>query len=107
MKLLAVSVSQLTTVAYKGRSVTTGIFKSPVTNRVMVRRMNLDGDRQADLSVHGGADKAVYVYPSEHYVTWARELGRNDLSYGQFGENLTVEGGLEETVHIGDTFRVG
>jgi MOSC domain-containing protein YiiM len=107
MKLLAVSVSQLTTVAYKGRSVTTGIFKAPVTDRVMVRRMNLDGDRQADLSVHGGVDKAVYVYPFEHYAEWARELGRNDLSYGQFGENLTVEGMLEETVHIGDTFRIG
>lgn len=107
MKLLSVNVSQLTTVAYKGRSVTTGIFKTPVANRVMVRRMNLDGDRQADLSVHGGADKAVYIYPSEHYATWAQELGRNDLQMGQFGENLTVEGMLEETVHIGDTFRVG
>jgi MOSC domain-containing protein YiiM len=107
MKLLSVNVSQLTTVAYRGRSVMTGIFKTPVAGRVMVRRTNLDGDRQADLSVHGGVDKAVYVYPSEHYTTWAQELGRSDLAYGQFGENLTVEGMLEETVHIGDTFRVG
>jgi Uncharacterized protein conserved in bacteria len=107
MKLLSVNVSQLTTVAYRGRSVMTGIFKTPVAGRVMVRRTNLDGDRQADLSVHGGADKAVYVYPSEHYATWAHELSRSDLAYGQFGENLTIEGMLEETVHIGDTFRVG
>lgn len=107
MKLLAVSVAQPTTVAYKGRSVTTGIFKAPVPGRVMVRRTNLDGDRQADLSVHGGMDKAVYIYPSEHYMAWAQELGRSDLTFGQFGENLTVEGMLEETVHIGDTFRVG
>lgn len=107
MKVLSVNVSQLVTVAYRGRSVTTGIFKTPVGHRVMAQRMNLEGDRQADLSVHGGADKAVYIYPSEHYATWAQELGRNDLTFGQFGENLTVEGMLEETVHIGDTFRVG
>jgi len=107
MKLLSVNVSQLTTVDYRGRSVATGIFKAPVAGRVMARRMTLEGDRQADLSVHGGADKAVYVYPSEHYMTWTQELGQNDLPMGQFGENLTVEGMLEETVHIGDTFRVG
>ena len=86
---------------------TTGIFKAPVAGRVMVRRTNLDDDRQADLSVHGGVDQAVYVYPSEHYATWAQELGRSDFAYGQFGENLTIEGMLEDTVHIGDTFRVG
>ncbi|HKN86260.1 MAG TPA: MOSC domain-containing protein [Nitrospiraceae bacterium] len=107
MKVLSVNVSQLATLAYRGRSVTTGIFKTAVGHRVVVGRMNLEGDRQADLSVHGGADKAVYLYPSEHYATWAQELGRNDLTFGQFGENLTVEGMLEETVHIGDTFRVG
>jgi MOSC domain-containing protein YiiM len=107
MTVLSVNVSQPTTVAYRGRSVTTGIFKSPVACRVMVRRINLDGDRQADLSVHGGTDKAVYVYPSEHYRKWAEELGRRDLAFGQFGENLTVEGMREETVHIGDIFRIG
>ncbi|MEP6888982.1 MAG: MOSC domain-containing protein [Nitrospirales bacterium] len=107
MKLLSVNVSQPRTVAYGGRSVTTGIFKAPVPGRAMARRTNLDGDRQADLSVHGGADKAVYVYPFEHYATWARELGRSDLAFGQFGENLTVEGMREETVHIGDIFRIG
>ena len=107
MKLRSVNVSQPTTVAYRGRSVTTGIFKMPVSGRVMVRRLNLDGDGQADLSVHGGVDKAVYVYPLEHYAAWAQELGRSDLAFGQFGENLTVEGMLEDTVHIGDTFRIG
>jgi len=107
MKLLSVNVSQLTTVEYRGRAVATGIFKAAVAGRVMARHITLDGDRQADLSVHGGADKAVYVYPSEHYTAWAQELGRNDLQMGQFGENLTVEGMLEERVHIGDTFRVG
>jgi len=105
--LLSVNVGQPTTLSYKGRSVTTGIFKSPAAGRVTVRRLNLDGDRQADLSVHGGADKAVYVYPFEHYSAWSKDLERNDLGFGQFGENLTVQGMLEDTVHIGDTFRIG
>jgi MOSC domain-containing protein YiiM len=73
----------------------------------MLRTLNLDGDGQGDLSVHGGIDKAVYVYPIAHYDYWKRELGRDDLTYGQFGENLTVEGMLEDAVHIGDIFRVG
>ena len=107
MKLLSVNVSQLATVTFRGRSVPTGIFKTPVGHRAMVQRMSLEGDRQADLSVHGGADKAVYIYPFEHYAAWAQELGRNDLTFGQFGENLTVESMLEETVHIGDRFHVG
>jgi MOSC domain-containing protein YiiM len=107
MTLVSVNVSQPKTVSHRGRSVTTGIFKTPVSGRVMVRRTNLDGDRQADLSVHGGVDKAVYVYPSEHYTAWAQELGRDEFPFGQFGENLTVEGMVEETVHIGDTFRIG
>lgn len=107
MKLHSVNVSQPKTVSYKGRAVSTGIFKTPVTGRVTVRQLNLDGDGQADLSVHGGIDKAVYAYPFEHYAAWAKELGRDDLVFGQFGENLTVEGMLEETVHIGDTFRIG
>ena len=79
MTLVSVNVSQPKTVSHRGRSVTTGIFKTPVSGRVMVRRTNLDGDRQADLSVHGGVDKAVYVYPSEHYTAWAQELGRDDF----------------------------
>ncbi len=74
---------------------------------VRVRRLNLEGDQQADLSVHGGADKAVYVYPAEHYPYWRRELGREDLPWGTFGENLTVEGLLEDAARIGDRFEIG
>jgi MOSC domain-containing protein YiiM len=109
MKLISVNVSQPQTVMYNGQPVATGIFKQPVPGgaRVRVRRLNVDGDQQADLSVHGGVDKAVYVYPLDHYATWAQELGRSDLTFGQFGENLTVEGMLEEAVHIGDRFRIG
>jgi MOSC domain-containing protein YiiM len=85
----------------------TGIYKDPVEGRVRVRRTNLDGDRQADLSVHGGPDKAVYVYPSEHYPFWRRELELEDLPWGSFGENLTTEGWWEDEVRVGDRFRIG
>ena len=107
MKLLSVNVSQPKEVSYNGKHIKTGIFKEPVSGRTMMRRLNIDGDGQGDLSVHGGIHKAVYVYPIEHYDHWKRALGRDDLTYGKFGENLTVEGMLEETVHIGDVFRIG
>ena len=107
MKLLSVNVSLPRPVDYQGRTVETGIFKSPVSGRVPVRRLNLDGDGQADLTGHGGVNRAVYAYPYEHYGHWAVELGRDDFSYGQFGENLTVEGLTEETVYIGDVIRIG
>ncbi len=107
MKLLSVNVAQPKEVSYNGERIRTGIFKKPVSGGTMMRRLNLDGDGQGDLSVHGGIHKAVYAYPMEHYDYWKRELGRDDLTYGQFGENLTVEGLLEEAVHIGDVFRVG
>ena len=107
MKLLSVNVSQPKEVSHNGKRIKTGIFKEPVSGRTMMRRLNLDGDGQGDSSVHGGIDKAVYVYPNEHYNYWKHELGRDDLTYGQFGENLTVEGLLEEAVHIGDVFRIG
>jgi MOSC domain-containing protein YiiM len=87
--------------------VSTGIFKEPVSGRVMMRTLNLDGDRQADLSVHGGKDKAVYCYPSEHYEFWKRELPEMKLPWGMFGENLTTTGLLETEISIGDTFRIG
>jgi len=88
--------------------VTTGIFKEPVQGRVMLRKLNLDGDRQADLSVHGGVHKAVYAYPSGHYDYWRRELDNRELPFGMFGENFTTEDGLAEAeVHIGDRFRLG
>ena len=107
MKLLSVNVSQPKEVSHNGKRIKTGIFKEPVSGRTMMRRLNLDGDGQGDLTVHGGIHKAVYVYPSEHYDYWKGELGRDDLTYGKFGENLTVRGMLEDTVHIGDVFRIG
>lgn len=107
MKLLSVNVSLPKTIDHSGKSVTTGIFKEPVAKRVMVRRLNLAGDGQADLTVHGGVDKAVYVYDLASYRYWERELGRADLAFGHFGENLTVEGLPDDQVHIGDVFRVG
>ena len=107
MRILSVNVSLPKIVEYKGDKVETGIFKEPVADRVMVRKLNLDGDRQADLSVHGGENKAVYVYSIENYEYWKLELGRDDFTYGQFGENLTVEGMTDDVVRIGDVFSVG
>jgi MOSC domain-containing protein YiiM len=107
MKLISVNVARPQTVTWKGRSITTGIFKTPVYGRVRVRSLNLDGDRQADLSVHGGPNKAIYAYPSEHYPYWRGEFPGIELSWGMFGENFTIEGLLEEAVHIGDRFRIG
>src|SRR5438067_8068904 len=94
-------------VVWHGRAVTTGIYKEPVDGRVSLRRLNLDGDRQADLSVHGGEFKAVYCYPISHYDYWRRELPGRDLPLPMFGENFTVEGLLEDSVHVGDQFSVG
>ena len=108
MKLISLNVSQPKPVAVGGnQTVMTGIFKEPVRGRVMLRTLNLDGDGQADLTVHGGADKAVYVYPIEHYDYWQGTLKRDKFPFGQFGENFTVEGMTEDTVHIGDVYRVG
>lgn len=107
MKLLSVNVSQPKIVVYHGRQVATGIYKEPIAGRVRVGRLTIDGDRQVDFRVHGGADKAVYAYPHEHYATWQQELGRDDFAFGQFGENLTTQGLLEDAVHIGDRFRIG
>lgn len=107
MKIVSVNVGLPREVLWKGRTVTTGIFKEPVEGRVMVRKVNLDGDRQADLSVHGGLDKAVYAYPAEHYEYWRGELPDMKLPWGMFGENLTTEGLLEDKVNVGDRFRIG
>jgi MOSC domain-containing protein YiiM len=107
MKLLSVNVGLPRTITVGDRNVTTGIFKSPRSERVRVHTLGLEGDGQADLENHGGIHKAIYSYPVEHYAYWSRELGRNDFSYGQFGENLTVEGLTEENVHVGDMFRIG
>ena len=107
MKILSLNVGRPRLVMRNGEPVSTGIFKEPVTDRVMLRTLNLDGDRQADLSVHGGPEKAVYIYPSEHYPFWKRELPDMDLSWGMFGENFTTTGLLETEINIGDKFRIG
>src|SRR5712692_7109542 len=106
MKLVSVNVGVPREVQWKGGAVTSAIFKEPVARRVMLRSLNLEGDRQADLSVHGGPDKAVYAYPAEHYAFWRNELKR-ELPFGMFGENLTTEGLLEDAVQIGDRLRIG
>ncbi len=107
MRLLAVNVSQPKTVRSGDKIITTGILKQPVEGRVRLRALNLDGDGQADLKHHGGIDRAAYAYSIENYDYWKRELGRDDFRYGQFGENFTVEGMLDDAVHIGDVFKVG
>ncbi|HZR04627.1 MAG TPA: MOSC domain-containing protein [Candidatus Udaeobacter sp.] len=107
MKLFSVNVGLPREIEWKGKTVRTSIFKSPVPGRVRVAQLNLDGDQQSDLSVHGGIDKAVYAYPSEHYPFWRQELPGIDLPSGAFGENFTTTGLLEETVRIGDRFRIG
>ena len=107
MKLLSVNVSSPKEMTYRGQTVSTGIFKTPVADRVRVHRLNIEGDTQVDLRVHGGPDKAVYAYPHEHYEHWARELMRKDFAFGQFGENLTTRGLLEDDVRVGDVLRIG
>jgi MOSC domain-containing protein YiiM len=106
-KIISINVGLPRTVTWHEHAVTTGIFKQPVEGRVFLRTVDLDGDRQADLSVHGGEYKAVYCYPSEHYAYWRKELPGYDLTAGNFGENFTTDGLLEDTVHIGDCFSIG
>lgn len=107
MKLISVQVGLPREVEWRDRIVRTGIYKNPVEGSVMLRTLNLDGDAQADLSVHGGVTKAVYAYPVEHYEFWRNELPGINLPPGMFGENFTTEGLLESEVNIGDRFRVG
>jgi len=107
MKIISLNVGMPREVLWHGRSVTTGIFKEPVAGRVALRKLNLDGDRQADLTVHGGEYKAVYCYPVEHYSYWKKELPGRELPMGMFGENFTVHGLLEEEVHPGDRYSLG
>ena len=107
IKLISVNVGLPREVVWKGEAVLTGIFKEPVEGPVMLRKLNLEGDRQADLSVHGGVSKAVYAYPAEHYEFWRSKFSETKLPWGMFGENLTTEGLLEDRVQIGDRFRIG
>ena len=106
-RLLSLNIARPRLIVYKGQTINTGIFKQPVAGPVSLRTLNLDGDRQADLTVHGGPFKAVYGYPSEHYAFWRRELQREDLPWGMFGENFTTEGLFERDLHIGDRLQAG
>jgi MOSC domain-containing protein YiiM len=107
MRIVSVNVGLPREIVWQGKAVTTGIFKQPVEAPVMLNTLNLDGDKQADLSVHGGVHKAVYAYPSEHYDYWREELPGMYMPWGMFGENFTTEELLEEAVHIGDRFKIG
>ena len=107
MKIISVNVGLPREVVWKGVTVQTAIFKEPVAGAVAIRELNLAGDQQADLTVHGGLEKAVYVYPVEHYEYWRKQLSDLSLSWGAFGENLTTEGLLEDTLCIGDLLRIG
>jgi MOSC domain-containing protein YiiM len=107
MKLISLNVGLPREVVSQGKLVTTGIFKDSITGPVMVRTLNIDGDQQADLSVHGGIDKAIYAYPAEHYEYWRGEVPGIDLPWGMFGENFTIEGLLEDSAYIGDRYRIG
>ena len=107
MKIVSLNIGLPREVTWRGLHVTTGIFKEPVEGRVALRKLNLDGDRQADLTVHGGEFKAVYCYPLEHYDYWKKELPGRELPMGSFGENFTTEGWLEDSVHLGDRFAIG
>jgi MOSC domain-containing protein YiiM len=107
MELISINVGRPREVSWQGKTVLTAIFKSPVEGPIKLRTLNLEGDGQADLSVHGGPNKAAYIYPAEHYEFWRGELSDMELTWGHFGENFTTQGLLEENVQIGDTFRVG
>jgi MOSC domain-containing protein YiiM len=107
MKLLSLNVARPRLMMYQGETINTGIFKEPVSGPAQLRTLNLDGDRQADLTVHGGPNKAVYGYPSEHYPFWRQELPGVNLPWGMFGENFTTAGLVEDGLHVGDRFQIG
>ncbi len=107
MKLLSINVAKPKNITYKGKQVLTGIYKNPTQSPLMLRTLNLDGDKQADLEAHGGIYKAVYVYSIENYNYWKQKLNRDDFNYGQFGENFTVEGMTDNVIYVGDRFQVG
>jgi len=107
MKLISLNVARPRLVVYNGATINTGIFKQPVSGPVQLRTLNLDGDRQADLTVHGGPYKAAYAYPSEHYDYWRQQLPGIDFPWGMFGENFTTTGLSEHELHIGDRLQIG
>ncbi len=107
MRVVSVNVGKPLEHEWRGQLVRTAIFKSPVEGPVAVGKLNLEGDGQADLTVHGGLDKAVYAYPHEHYLYWRTQLPDYTLALGNFGENLTIEGAAEEAIHLGDQLQIG
>jgi MOSC domain-containing protein YiiM len=107
MKLISLNVARPRLTVYNGQTINTGIFKESVSAPLRLRTLNLDGDQQADLTVHGGANKAVYAYPSEHYSFWREELPGTNLPWGMFGENFTTEGLFEPSLHVGDRLQIG
>jgi MOSC domain-containing protein YiiM len=107
MKLTSLNVGRPRLIVYNGTTIDTGIFKNPVSGPIQLRTLNLDGDRQADLTVHGGPYKAVYAYPSEHYPFWQRELPGIEFPPGMFGENFTTSGLSEDELHVGDRLQIG
>jgi MOSC domain-containing protein YiiM len=106
-RLLSVNVGLPRDIAWQGKTVHTAVWKAPVQGRRVVRRLNIDGDGQGDLAGHGGEHRAVFVYQIDSYRYWQNELGRNDFSYGQFGENFTVDGLPDREVCVGDRYRIG
>ena len=107
MCIVSLNTGQVREINQNGKIITTGIYKTPVKGALQVNDLGIEGDRQADLRVHGGVDKAVYAYPAEHYDYWRELLGRDDLPYGMFGENLTITGYIEDSVYFGDVFKAG
>jgi MOSC domain-containing protein YiiM len=107
MKLISLNVGLPREVEFEGNLIKTGIYKNPTEGRIALRRLNLDGDRQADLSVHGGPDKAVYSYPSEYYPFWRDQYPNIEMNWGMFGENFTTSGLFEDEVNVGDEFEIG
>jgi len=107
MKIVSINIGTPREYLYESRLIRTGIFKDPVAGRIRVNALNIEGDQQADLTVHGGPNKALYAYPAEHYHYWRKELPDMKLSWGAFGENLTTEGLLEKELNIGDRLWAG
>ena len=107
MKLISLNVARPRLVVYQGATINTGIFKQPVSGPVPLRTLNLDGDRQADLTVHGGPIKAVYAYPFRALRFWRQELPGTQLPWGMFGENFTTAGLGEHELHVGDRLQIG
>ena len=107
MSIISLNIGQIREINQNGNIVSTAIYKTPVSGALQVHNLGIEGDQQANLKVHGGVDKAVYAYPSGHYDYWKKLLGREDLPYGMFGENLTISGYLEDQVYFGDVFEAG